>query len=126
MKVFGCASYILSNSNSRDKLDPQAKRCYFIGYGFDMYGYRFWDDQNKKIIKSRNVTFNENIFYKDRIAEFANANIQPEHVSLEEISESDVVNRRRNRETEPESEPNSEPEQIIETTTPEVLIRRSS
>jgi len=50
-----------------------------------MYGYRFWDDQNKKIIKSRNITFNENMFYKDMTAEFANANKQPEQVSLEEI-----------------------------------------
>ena len=26
LKVFGCASYILLNSNTRDKLDPKAKR----------------------------------------------------------------------------------------------------
>jgi len=43
-----------------------------------MYGYRFWDDQNKKIIRSRNVTFNENMFYKDRTTEFPNANKKPE------------------------------------------------
>ena len=130
LKVFGCASYILLNSNSRDKLDPKAKRCYFIGYGSDMYGYRFWDDQNKKIIRSRNVTFNENMFYKDKIAEFANANKKPEQVSLEEVSESDVVNRRQNTEVEPESEPESEfesePEQIVESVTPELPTRRSS
>jgi len=65
-----------------------------------MYGYRFWVYQNKKIIRSRNVTFNENMFYKGRIAEFTNANKQPEQVSLEEISESDVVNRRHNVEVE--------------------------
>ena len=130
LKVFGCASYILLNSNSRDKLDPKAKRCYFIGYGSDMYGYRFWDDQNKKIIRSRNVTFNENMFYKDRTAEFANANKKPKQVSLEEVSESDVANRRQNTEVEPESEPESEfglePEQIIELVTPELPTRRSS
>jgi len=62
-------------------LDPKAKRCYFIVYGSDMYGYRFWDDQNKKIIRSRNVTFNENMFYKDKTGEFTNANKQPEQVS---------------------------------------------
>jgi len=42
-----------------------------------MYGYKFWDHQNKKIIISRNVTFNENMFYKDKTPEFANANKQP-------------------------------------------------
>ena len=106
------------DSNSIDKLDPKAKRCYLIGYGFDMYGYKLWDDKNKKIIRSRNVTFNENM------------NKQPEHVSLEEISESDVANRRQNTEVEPESEPESEfgsePEQIVESVTPELLTRRSS
>jgi len=40
------------------------------------------------------------MFYKGRIAEFTNANKQPEQVSLEEISESDVVNRRHNVEVE--------------------------
>jgi len=34
------------------------------------------------------------MFYKDMTAEFANANRRPEQVSLKEISESDVVNRR--------------------------------
>ena len=95
-----------------------------------MYDYRFWDDQNKKIIKSRNVTFNENMFYKDRTAEFENANKQPEQVSLEEISESDVVNKRQNTEveleSELESESGSEPEQIVELVTPELPTRRSN
>ena len=85
-----------------------------------MYGYRFWDDQNKKIIRSINVTFNENMFYKDITAEFTNK--KPEKVSLEEISESDVSNRRQNTEVEPESEP----EQIVELVTPELPTRRSS
>jgi len=87
-----------------------------------MYGYRFCDDQNKKIIRSRNVTFNENMFYKDKTTEFANANKQLEQVSLEEISESDVVNRRQNtkveheleHDSELELEPRSEPEQIVQ------------
>jgi len=29
MKVLGYASYILLDSNSRDKLNPRAKKCYF-------------------------------------------------------------------------------------------------
>jgi len=39
-----------------------------MGYGFDMYDYRIWDEQNKKVIRSRNVTFNENLFYKDKFS----------------------------------------------------------
>ena len=33
----------------RDKLDAKAMKCYFIGYGSDLFGYRFWDDKNRKI-----------------------------------------------------------------------------
>ena len=65
LRIFCCVSYILTDSNSRDKLDPKVRKCYFIGYGSDMYGYRFWDDQNKKVIRSKNVTFNKNLFYEN-------------------------------------------------------------
>jgi len=87
-----------------------------------MYGNRFWDDQNKKIIRCRNVTFNENMSYKDKTAKSANENKQSKQVSLEEISKSGVVNRRQNLKVEPESEP----KQIAESINHEVLIRRSS
>ena len=66
LRIFCCVSYILIDSNSRDKLNLKARKCYFIGYESDMYCYRFLDDQNKKVIKRRNVTFNENLFYKDK------------------------------------------------------------
>ena len=39
---------------------------FFIGYGDNEFGYRFWDDQNRKIIRSRDVIFNEQVMYKDR------------------------------------------------------------
>jgi hypothetical protein len=39
---------------------------FFIGYGDETFGYRFWDDQNRKIIRSRNVIFNEQVMYKDK------------------------------------------------------------
>ena len=39
---------------------------FFIGYGDKQFGYRFWDDQNRKIIRSRNVVFHEIILYKDK------------------------------------------------------------
>ena len=43
LRVFGCTSYVLTNPDNRDKLDPKARKCHFIGYGTDMYGYKFWD-----------------------------------------------------------------------------------
>ena len=59
LKVFGCVSYIHINSVARSKLDAKSKICFFIGYSDEKFGYRFWDEQNRKIIRSRNVIFNE-------------------------------------------------------------------
>ncbi|RVW48803.1 Retrovirus-related Pol polyprotein from transposon TNT 1-94 [Vitis vinifera] len=35
----------------RSKLDAKSKICFFIGYGDEKFGYRFWDEQNRKIIR---------------------------------------------------------------------------
>ena len=48
LKVFGCVSYVHINSVTRNKLDAKSKICFFIGYGDKKFGYRFWDEQNKK------------------------------------------------------------------------------
>jgi hypothetical protein len=37
-----------------------------VGYGEDEFGYKLWDDQNRRMIKSRDVVFNEKVMYKDR------------------------------------------------------------
>ena len=66
LKVFGCVSYIHIDSVARSKLDAKSKIHFFIGYSDEKFGYRFWDGQNRKIIRSRNVIFNEQVMYKDR------------------------------------------------------------
>ena len=66
LRVFGCLSYIHVDINERTKLDSKSKVCYFVGYGGAEFGYRFWDGQTKKIIRSKDVIFNESILYKDR------------------------------------------------------------
>jgi hypothetical protein len=52
LKVFGCVSYVLIDSDARSKLDPKSIKCSFIGYGTDEFAYRFWDYQNRKIVRS--------------------------------------------------------------------------
>ena len=66
LKVFGCISYVHIKSNDPSKLDAKARKCFFIGYGDKQFGYRFWDDKNQKIIRSRNVVFHEIALYKDK------------------------------------------------------------
>uniref|UniRef100_A0A7N2LJ68 Retrovirus-related Pol polyprotein from transposon TNT 1-94 n=1 Tax=Quercus lobata TaxID=97700 RepID=A0A7N2LJ68_QUELO len=41
-------------ARSISKLDAKSKIFFFIGYGDEKFGYRFWDEQNKKIIRNEN------------------------------------------------------------------------
>ena len=55
LKVFCCVSYVYSDSDARSKLDAKSKICFFISYGDEKFGYRFWDEQNKKRSEERRV-----------------------------------------------------------------------
>ena len=59
-----------------------------------MQGYRFWDEQNRKIIRSRNVIFNEQVMYKDRSTVVSDVTEidqkKSEFVNLDELTESTV------------------------------------
>jgi transposase InsO family protein len=66
LRTFGCTAYVHIDPKKRDKLDAKAQKCYFIGYGSDQFGYRFWDAEKKKVLRHCDVTFDENILYKDR------------------------------------------------------------
>ena len=66
LKVFGCVSYVHVDHTAKTKLDAKTKKCFFIGYGGSELDYCFWDDQNWKIIRSKDVIFNEDVLYKDR------------------------------------------------------------
>ena len=94
LRVFGCISYVHIDSSERSKLDAKSNKCVFVGYGGDEFGYRFWDYENRKIIRSRDVIFNENVMYKDRsIAESSSSRTEvetKEFVEFEEISGNDV------------------------------------
>ena len=50
MRNFGCNVYVHVDPVKRDKIDAKAVKCYFIGYGSDLFGYRLRDDKNRKIL----------------------------------------------------------------------------
>ena len=97
LKVFGCVSYVHIDSVARSKLDAKSKIHFFIGYRDEKFGYRFWDEQNRKIIRSRNVIFNEQVMYKDRstvvldVTEIDQKKF--EFVNLDELTKSTVQKR---------------------------------
>ena len=42
------------------KLDSKATPCIFVGYGDAEFGYKLWDLEKKKMIKSQDMIFHEN------------------------------------------------------------------
>ena len=94
LKVFCCVFYAHIDSDTRSKLDAKSKICFFISNGDEKFGYRFWDEQNRKIIRSRNVIFNEQVMYKDRSIIVSDVTEidqkKSEFVNLDELTENTV------------------------------------
>jgi hypothetical protein len=59
LRIFGCPTYAHVNNG---KLVPRAQKCIFIGYGSGVKRYRLLCADSKKVIVSRDVTFDESIF----------------------------------------------------------------
>ena len=64
LKIFGCEAYALTPKNQHSKLDPQSKKCIFVGYDDVTKGYRLWDPTAYKIVISRDVIFDESSLIK--------------------------------------------------------------
>ena len=64
LKTFGCEAFSLIDSKNRTKMEDKSKKCVFIRYDIDEFGYRLWDFKNHKTIRSRDIIFNEKVLYK--------------------------------------------------------------
>ena len=61
LHIFGCPAYYHAKES---KLDPRAKKAKFLGFSTGVKGYRLWCIESKKVIISRDVTFNESEMLK--------------------------------------------------------------
>eukprot|EP00253_Pinus_taeda_P008132 PITA_08132 len=52
LKPFGCEAFVHINKENRTKLEAKSKKCTFIGYGVNDFGYHLYDYENHKIIRS--------------------------------------------------------------------------
>ena len=122
LKVFGCVSYVHIDFDARSKLDAKSKIYFFFGYGDENFGYRFWDEQNRKIIKSRNVIFNEQVMQKDRSTIVSDVieidQKKSKFVNLDELIESTVQKRGEEDKENVDSQ--------VDQSTPIAEVRRSS
>lgn len=58
LRVFSCLAY---NHVRDDKLESMTKEYIFLGYAYEVKGYRLWcsDSKSSKLIVTRYMTFNE-------------------------------------------------------------------
>jgi hypothetical protein len=70
----------------------KSKKCTFIGYSANDFGYRLWDYENNRIIRSRYVIFNEKVMYKDQLQ-----GKKQEYTVLDEITEKEIPKELENQ-----------------------------
>ena len=69
LKPFGYEAIVHINKENRTKIEAKSNKCTFIGYGANDFGYILYDYENQKIIRSRDVIFNEKVLYKNQLQE---------------------------------------------------------
>jgi len=69
LKIFGCEAFIHIPKENRTKLDDKSMKCIFLGYADEEFGYHLWDPVKHKIIRSRDVIFNESEMFKRNVGE---------------------------------------------------------
>ena len=43
LRTFLCESFVHIDKDDRTQVEAKSKKCTFIGYGVDAFGYRLWD-----------------------------------------------------------------------------------
>ena len=57
--MLGCKAFVHVSCDERSKLDAKTRQCIFLGYGQDEFGYKLFDPEAMKVVKSRDVVFFE-------------------------------------------------------------------
>ena len=87
---FGCEAFVHIDKENITKLEAKSKKCTFIGYRVDDFGYRLWDFENRKIIRSRDVVFNKNVMYRDQLQGKKEEKKNTKYTMLDEMKGNEV------------------------------------
>jgi len=121
LKTFGYEAFVHINKENRTKLEAKSKKSTFIGYGVNDFGYRLYDYENHKIIRSRDVIFNEKVLYKNQLQEKKQEKENIEYTVLDDIIGKVMVLENHN-----DQQLEQQPQQQQALQTPESGVRRST
>jgi len=62
LTVLGCMCFMSTIKQGRDKFQPRAKTCVFLGYPFGQKGYKVLDLETHKFHISIDMVFHEKVF----------------------------------------------------------------
>ena len=62
-KVFGCTTFVHLHKPLRNKLEPRALKCVFVGYAQHQKGYRCYHPSTHKLYVTLDVVFQEDKMY---------------------------------------------------------------
>ncbi|GKV22443.1 hypothetical protein SLEP1_g32316 [Rubroshorea leprosula] len=109
LRIFGCDAYVWVPMEKRTKVDKNSKRCIFLGYETGTKRYRLWDPTARKLIISRDVVFNEDVFQGTTKNEEARKLVIEQEASFDDIVQEENI----------QNDPQSESELLHEGTSSE-------
>ena len=66
-RIFGCTVYVHCPTRLRNKLEPRAVKCGFLGYGRNQKGYRCFDPLTQRMYTTMDCDFIETEFYYNHL-----------------------------------------------------------
>ena len=117
LRTFSCEAFFHIDKDNRTKLEEKSKKCTFIGYGINDFGYRLYDYENHKIIRSRDVVFNEKVMYKDQLQRKKWEKEDTEYTVLDEIKENEIPKAPENQNDQQQQEVPQTPASVVRKST---------
>ena len=89
MQIFGCTAFTFVPKEKRTKFDFKTRKMVFMRYYEDTKGYRLYDIESKKMIKSRDVTFKNEVGNLESVGDKKVGSLD-ENINVGEDSDDDV------------------------------------
>ena len=68
LRIFGCPSYSLVDSQKKNKLESESKskKCIFIRFTKGVKGFRLWDPEKRRAFTSRDMVFDKKSMLQEK------------------------------------------------------------